>query len=327
MTDSRTGSNDFQFIIMNKFSVLLASALLTCGCVSSIGETDTTGQKEEPAVSSLPVFKAGFEDMSTKTYVDGNNHLHWTSDDRLTIFHANTSNVQYRFCGNTGDNSGSFDPVDGSYPDGETIGANYAVFPYSSTTSINRDGVIILTLPSKESYGENSFGVNANTMVAVTENTSDFFLPFKNVCGYIVFKLYGIGTIASITLSGNEGEKLAGKATVAAAYGEAPSTVLDESNCTDTILLDCGEGITIGDSSETATTFWFVVPQVTFSKGFSILVTDTNGATANFKTLKERVITRNSLTRMAALSVDFSTTPPAFNSNGIDALDESDFEW
>ena len=309
---------------MNKLVVLLASALLTFGCASVIGDTADT--QDNPA-SVLPVFKAGFEDMRTRTSVDSNLHLSWMADDRLTIFYMSTSNVQYRFDGETGDNAGSFEPVDNSSSTGDGLAANYAVYPYSPTTAISTDGLITLNLPAEEAYGENSFGVNANTMVAVTENNSDVFLRFKNVCGYLVFKFYGVGTITSISLSGHNGEKLAGEADVTAVYGDVPSLSIHEGTSTETIVLKSEEGVTIGESADKATTFWFVIPPVTFSKGFSINVTDVNGASASFQTSKEMVISRNSLSRMAGLMVDFSTTPPTFDSNGIDALDESDFEW
>ena len=300
---------------------------MTLGCASVIGEKDYADLPDESAGSVPPVFQAGFENVRTKTSVDGDLHLSWTADDRLTIFYKNTSNVQYRFKGETGDNSGRFEAVSDSPTAGNELGANYAVYPYSTTTAISDDEVITLTLPAEETYAENSFGVNSNTMVAATKNTSDFFLHFKNVCGYLVFKLYGIGTVSSIALSGNKGESIAGECTVAASYGETPSVSIIEGHGTDRIVLNCADGVTIGESAEAAASFWFVVPPVTFSKGFSITVTDVNGASASFQTSREMVISRNSLSRMAGLMVDFSTTPPTFDSNGIDALDESGFEW
>ena len=312
---------------MNKLVVLLASALLTFGCVSAISETDIADSQDGSAGSVLPVFQAGFENVQTKTSVDGNMHLSWTADDRLTIFYKSTSNVQYRFKGETGDNAGRFEAVDDSPAAGNALGANYAVYPYSSTTFISDGGVITLTLPAEEAYGEDTFGVNANTMVAVTKNTSDLFLHFKNVCGYLVFKFHGVGTISSITLSGRGGETLSGEASVTAAYGDVPTLSIHEGTGTGSIVLKSEDGIAIGESADKATTFWFVVPPVTFSNGFSITVTDINGASASFQTAKEMVIPRNSLTRMAALKVDFSSTPPVFDNSGIDTLDETEFEW
>jgi hypothetical protein len=45
-----------------------------------------------------------------------------------------------------------------------------------------------------------SFARGANTMVSVTDNQSDKLL-FKNVCGYVQFKLYGDGaSVTSVTL-------------------------------------------------------------------------------------------------------------------------------
>ena len=47
-------------------------------------------------------------------------------------------------------------------------------------------------------------------MVAVTHNVYDTFMKFRNVAGYFKFQLQGDGiTLKSITLKGNENEKLA----------------------------------------------------------------------------------------------------------------------
>ena len=63
------------------------------------------------------------------------------------------------------------------------INGNYA---------IAEDGTISITLPAVQKYASKSFGVGANMMVAVTKDKDDYFLPFKNLCGYLKLKLYGI---------------------------------------------------------------------------------------------------------------------------------------
>lgn len=94
------------------------------------------------------------------------------------------------------------------------------MYPYSASTKIDYEGNITLNLPKVQDYAPNSFGLNANTMVAVTDGTDDYFLPFKNVCGYLGLKLYGNHTIKQISLTGKNGEKIAGKAVVKASHTE-----------------------------------------------------------------------------------------------------------
>lgn len=275
-------------------------------------------------------FTAGFENLDTKTSVDEDLHLYWTADDRISIF-TTTFNDQYRFTGNTGDNSGGFEKISaGGFVTGSSISKNYAVYPYSSGNSISYDEKLTLSLPATQVYEENSFGLGANTMVAVTASPNDFFLSFKNLCGYLVLKLYGNETIKSITFEGNNGEKIAGKATVTATYGSTPSVVMSN-DATTSITIDCGEGITLGSTKETATAFWFCIPPTTFSKGFTFTVTDVNGGTMTKSVSSSKTISRNVKMSMAALKADCASMELlaiSFNSGtGYIADPQSGYLW
>ena len=276
------------------FAFLAAFAALT-----SCSVKDLTGP-ESSAVS--PILHASFEDgaEATKTYVDNSLHLFWTADDRLSVFLGTTYNQQYRFTGETGDNAGDFEEVPASgLHSGSDINAIYAVYPYRTTTKLSYDGKITVDLPAVQQYVPGSFGIGANTMVAVTAGKSDTFLSFKNLCGYLVVKLYGSGTVKSVTIEGNNGEKLAGKATVTATYGNAPTLEMG-SDATGTITVDCGEGVTLDSTAEAATEFWFCIPPVTFSKGFTITATGSAGSFSK-STTGSRTVERNVRVSMPAL--------------------------
>lgn len=314
---------------MKRTLLVYASAFLLLGCSSGIDYTETDFTDNRSGNTVYPAFEAGFEKVETKTFVDDGLKIHWDADDRLSIFFQYAINTQYRFKGEQGANAGKFEVVDGpSSATGNELSANYAVYPYNSTTTISDDGTITLTMPEEVFFGDNSFGLNSNTMVAVTKSVSDKFLTFKNVGGFLVLKFYGKGTIASIKLSSRAGEKIAGKADVSIEYGEAPLISLDQELGTENIILNCGDGVTVGESPESATAFWFVIPPVTFTDGFAITLTDIKGAQASFNARNERIVSRNAVTRMSALKIDFSGNEPVvFSENGIDGLDETDFEW
>ena len=285
-----------------------ALAAVLCGCVKD----ELTNGQDGVADVNAPVFHAGFADAfsETKTYVNKDGHLRWNADDRLTIFVGKTLNTQYAFDGEDGDNAGGFNPVSGGsgFVTANPLSANYAVYPYSSTTKISEEGVISLSLPSTQVYGEDSFGRGANTMVAVTENKDDYYLPFKNVCGYLVVSLYGDATITSVSLEGNNGEKLAGAAAVTPSFGGNPSLVMKDA-ATGIITIDCGEGVEIGTTKGTATAFWFVVPQTTFSNGITITATSSDGASFQKATSKTISIERNKISTMTALEAIFTSGP------------------
>ena len=258
---------------------------------------------EGESTITLPDLTAGFAD-NTRTYVENNKYLRWHEDDRLTAFYGNTLNRQYKFKGETGDNSGTFALVpSGELGTGNAFDHIYAVYPYIETAKITDEGEISLTLPAVQYYAENSFGRGANTMIAVTENLEDTFLAFKNACGYLQLNLYGNETIKSIEIKGNNDEKIAGEATATMDFGGAPQLTMSD-NATTAITIDCNEGITIGQTAETATEFWVVIPETTFANGITITVTDTDGEIFEKTTGNEIVIERNSIQPMVALGVE-----------------------
>ena len=282
------------------FALLALLSIIFTGCTSL---EDNTSMFVTPSDN---VLRAGFADNS-RTYVENNKYLRWHEDDHLTAFWGNTLNRQYKFDGTTGDNSGTFSLVpSGNLETGNIFDRIYAVYPYRETVTITEEGAISLTLPAVQSYAENSFGNGANTMIAVTENLEDTFLAFKNTCGYLKLKLYNAdgATLKSIEVKGNNGEKIAGAATATIQFGEVPAVTMAE-DATDSVMLDCGEGVALGTTAETATEFWFVLPETTFTKGITIVAIDNLGGTYTKSTSTEVVIERNYIQPMSVLSSVF----------------------
>ena len=263
------------------------------------------------------VYYASFEEFgeNSRTYIDENIKLLWHEDDRISLFRT-TLNEQWKFSGKTGDNAGGFEKVPSDeWVTGNPITTSYAVYPYLADTRLSNDEVLQIVLPAVQTYAENSFGRGANTMVAAAESSSSKFLPFRNAGGYLVVKLYGSDVaIKSIELKGNNNEILAGAATAEAQYGLLPLITMGAEGST-TITLNCGEGVQVGASSAEATSFWLVVPPVTFEKGFTITITDVNGGIMTKSTSKEQVIVRNEVKSMAAFE-------PSFEGEGEDPKPE-----
>lgn len=110
-------------------------------------------------------------------------------------------------------------------------------------------------------------------------------------------------TIKSITVTGNNNEKIAGKATVSMPYGGIPVVTMDGANATTSIILDCADGVTISESAAEPTVFWIVMPATNFTKGISIKVTDVEGKSFVKSTSNPVQITSNTPQPMAALHV------------------------
>ena len=284
-------------------SFILLLTMFVSGCVKN----DLEEKPLQPV--SGRVFTASFESENARSYVEEGNLLRWNAGDQIALFDSNTLNRQYQFDGETGDNAGTFSIVNAPFGTGNDLNCHYALYPYASNVKITENGVITATLPAVQSYAENSFGLGANTMVAVTKDTKDTFLKFRNVGGFLKLQLYGENlTVKSITLTGNNNEKLAGKATITPAYGQSPILAMSD-DATTSITLDCGEGVKIGTTAETATAFWIVVPPTIFEEGLTITVTEIDGELFTKSTSNAVVVERNIIKPMATFEVEIEKIP------------------
>lgn len=256
------------------------------------------------------VFYASFEqpaEVGTRVYANEDLLLRWTADDRVSIFNKITYNQEYKFLGETGDNAGGFSRVDNAeFVTGNPISHVLSVYPYQASTKITEEEVVTLTLPAEQHYAVNTFGLGDNTMVSVS---SDNVLQYKSVGGFLRLSLYGDGvTVSSITLKGNNGEKLAGKATITMPLDGVPNTAIADDATTE-ITLVCDTPVALGATAEESKDFWLVVPPVTFSRGFTVTI---SGKGVAFEKSTENTVTieRNKLSKMAPIEVELAPTQP-----------------
>ena len=238
----------------------------------------------------------------TKVFADEKMRVLWNSGDMISIFNQSTYNSQYAFSGEDGDNAGSFNEISGGeFHSGNPLSNIYAVYPYSDNNNIENDGnLITLYLPSEQMYQAHSFGVEANAMVAVSDN---HYLAFKNLGGYLQLRLYGKKVrVSSITIRGNNGEKISGKASVAASMGTSPTVTMDAS-AHDAIKLICDPPVQLGISAQQYTDFWFVIPPVSLKNGFTVTITDELGGVFQKTTNSSLTIFRSTVEWMGALEV------------------------
>ncbi|MBR2227095.1 MAG: hypothetical protein IJ893_04415, partial [Bacteroidales bacterium] len=273
---------------------------LYLGMAAALVASCSVQEKEiEPLKLGSVKFFASFEqpvaEEGTKVYVNEDLQLRWNADDRISLFNKSTVNQEFVFTGETGDASGEFREVDnGGTATGGSIPYVVAVYPYNSGISITGAGLSV-TLPAEQAYAEKSFGPGANTMISLG---ADDNLQFKSLGGFLRVSLYGGASVNAVTLKGNNGEKIAGKATVsmsgALAMAEDASTE---------ITLTCAEPVALGATAEEGVDFWFVVPPVTFSKGFTVTVNH-DGGVFEKSTDKSVTIKRNYLSKMVAVDVN-----------------------
>lgn len=282
------------------------ASLLTASCAINEIDAPEEGSLIQPPDTIFATIDDEQDGAETKVFADNKLRVLWNADDRITYFHKYTYGYQYAFKGTDGDTAGAFDLYE--EPSGPVTGNSlpmvYAVYPHKTDTKINNDGVITFTLPDEQSYHINSFGRGANTMVSMTETPE---LRFKNVGGYLCFKLYGENvSVSSIILRGKNNERLAGKCTIEVSEEEGipiPHVTMDQDNSTDRIRLYCDPPVALNASAEDYKEFWFVLPPVEFEDGFIITVNTSEGSYLVQEAPFDLEIKRNRMERMEPLEV------------------------
>ena len=291
--------------MIKKLFPLATLVLLTVACTDNIDLTfdglRMLAQTGQDGAVFYATIEGSADSTATKVYADDQLRVLWNADDRITVFNKYSYGYEYSFSGEDGDNAGEFTAVpNNSLVTGNRLTHVYALYPHKSATKISNDGVITATLPAIQTYKENSFGIGANTMVSVTDDNK---LMFRNVGGYLSFKLYGDNvSVKSITLKGNNHEKLAGSANVTMPVKGTPTTIMQD-DATESITLTCETPVALGADADHYTEFWFVIPPTTFTNGFTVTVTDALGGVFTKSTSLPLSINRNSISRMATLEI------------------------
>ena len=275
---------------------MMKKILGLCFLFIMMGCTDETFNDVSTNIDDVE-FYATLEGSDSRTYIDDQVRMRWTAEDYVTIFMKTTYNRKFMFTGKTGSNAGGFKKVsvDDDFWFGYDVDANYAVYPHSDDITLDEtDLFLTVNLPSEQTYVENSFGLGANTMVAVSESGQ---LMFKNVGSFLRIRLYGENTaVSSITLTSKK-EAIAGEAKITPQQDGFPTCEMTGSG--KSIRLTCPTPVTISSNADAPTDFWMVVPPVVLSSGFSITVTNSEGNTQVFDVAKSFTFERNKYYDMA----------------------------
>ena len=245
--------------------------------------------------------------VETKTSMDSEGNVLWKRGDQVSIFAASTLNEHYQVTdASDGKTAAAMNKVEGTgFVAGGEIPNNVAFYPYAVNTGIAKKsgGYVIsdIALPETQNYAEASFGNGAFPMVAVTASTMDYNLKFKNVLGCLKLRLTGTAAIASISITGNNNEILCGDAEVTVSTTTTPEISLTDASST-TVTLDCGDGVQLNETAATA--FIIALPPMTMTGGFTVIVTDTQGASMEIKTTKTQTITRSNILAMPTIAAN-----------------------
>lgn len=214
--------------------------------------------------SELTIVASGEQiDSAVKTVTDDETlEISWLSGDAINVFFGASEGSIFvtNTTGRKAEFKGTISAVTGG---GESLTDDtslWGVYPYQNSTTC--DGTsITYTLPSKQEAKAGSFADDLWPQIARSRN---FYMSFYSLCGSFRFVLYR-NDIVKVTLSGNNGESLAGKANVNMPLGDVP--VVEE-------IIDGESTLTMtapdGGFFESGKNYYFVLYPTEFTKSVTL---------------------------------------------------------
>lgn len=308
---------------MKKFIVHLMVIAAAISCVKEplVEENPDLGINELPKM----IIKATTEDDESKTALGADNGFLWNAGDRVAVYYG-SSDAKSEFVAQFGNASTTNlegpNIIVGSIEGAETstlFEALVGVYPYDLPQGIEHKGgkmfEIDAILPTIQSYAADSFGQDAFPMVAITPSRQDKQFAFKNLCGIIQLQVLGDNIpVRSISISGNNNEKICGAAVISMKHGGLPSISFKETAQTE-VILDCGNDVSLSES--TPTSFYIVLPPVAFTKGISIKFETDNGIVLK-KTAVNFSISRSKILPIKAFRIEDVVPGHYVDEYGID---------
>ena len=294
--------------ILSTLAVMGGCILLLSSCEKredGLVIDNPTGSKIFTAV--MPTVE---EPVESRTSTSDGRSVIWNEGDTVSLFNGKNVNEKYRVQEGEGGKASTtlVKVTDSDSPAGSdaTFAANIAYYPYGTVnyTGKGSNHALDVTVPNTQTYAQNTFGKGALPMVAVTASTDDNNLSFKNLFGLIKLQFKGsdgVDKVKSVTIKGNNGEKLSGKAAVSCSNTTAPTVSFGGTDVYDYVKLDCADGVAI--SKTTTTAFWVALPPVAFSNGITVTVELGDGRTVTKSTNRALTIDRSKVTPMAALTL------------------------
>lgn len=236
---------------MKKITYIIISVfiLLSASCSNDLESTLKGGQI---SFSSISAFMGDLP--TTKAHLANGGRMIWDINDKIGIISDTQSETVSFTCTSVDGSKASFRASK------EVSGSNFiAYYPYKNSRVDNN--TMMYTIPQFYSYEETTL---PKAIPIVAKSNSNEF-KFKHVCGIIKFSVTGTQNIASLRLTGNNNEVIAGSGTVDFSE-EIPifTITTDAANASNYILM-------LGTQlSSTPTDFYCIVPIMNFTKGLQL---------------------------------------------------------
>lgn len=265
---------------------MLSLAVMAMSCAKEVLPENNPEENVELKLVPMEFTTA----LETKAgIVDGEGTVEWAANDQITVF--DNQGGKNTFTTAVG---GATSVFTGKVTEGAT--AFYALYPQrTSAAEFDADAITITSkLFSDQTAVVGSYAEGNGGAVMVACADADNRLSFKNMTSHIRFTL-NVDEVVSITLMGNNAEKVAGVYTVDLSDSEPVITVSKPE--TYVRLHNGGKVMEQGD-------YFFTILPVEFANGFTVILSKKDGTQVARKT--EKAITslnqRNQVLPMQAVS-------------------------
>ena len=228
----------------------------------------------------------------TRTEIGAENWMIWKNGDAIKVFTADGSASADFTTTDEGETMANFT--------GEIKGAESyrAFYPAANVVAEAGSTTVTLTLDANQIYKNGTFSTNTYPLVAKSDESDKTKFGFNSPCGLLAIPVKGTGTIGSIELTGNNGEKLAGTYT----YSLADMSNQFNGTAT-TVTLTCVGGLQLDEDN--ADTMVFVLPEVNFTNGFTVVLKGTNDTELyRLETALDKTIEPCTILTMESVKVD-----------------------
>lgn len=294
---------------MRKLFNFFAAALVMLAAASCEKNEVLPDNNSEGKVVTL---NASINNGGTKTSLgpgvqEGSNPIqypvYWSENDAIAVIQG--SNV-YEFILIEGDGTTSAIFQSESATGFDPSQPYNAFYPFSYVSKENSE--IKYTIPTTQTYAENSFASGSVPMVATSSNLNDV-LEFTSLSGALKLQLKGTKSIKSIEVVSDH--HISG--TIYTINSDPYNTDLETlefigSNCYQWVILDCGnEGVQL--SNEKETNFIIAISKNSKYGGpfLTIIITDTEGNRRVVRTGLRQSITAENILKMPIVNYDPQT--------------------
>ncbi len=265
---------------MKKIYILIALGLALAAC-----QKEKKVQDEELATSVNKVqmsFNAIGE--ATKANISGSSII-WDADDKIAIFDGSETKNAFSLTSGAGNKNASFSGTAGE------AATYFAVAPFEAWTNLSTANSWISVNISHNQTIVGDHCVDSKALVSTASAAGTNNLEFSNQFALLKVTLER-SDIMAVTLKGNNGESVAGTNHFIYAGDGAPQMDLSNAGQKEVDLIYKASS-SASASAFPAGDYYIAIWPTTFSKGYSIILTDENGSKAVRATSTEQVFARN----------------------------------